>query len=499
MPKHLLNIAKPMFFWRYLLTVVFSSNLLIPYLGASPAVAQLNDYCQLSSTAIQNKEKLRLSAMRGNKEAKVRYREQVAQHAKGVQQCRNRNWLKVQAVWLRLYPCDIKPGALDRIMDQIVSKGYNAVYLETFYDGRVMLPAANNPTAWPSVVQMPEAKNADLLAAGIQKGRERGLKVYAWMYTANFGYSYAQRREKESAIARNGKGQTSLYVVNDGGNQVFIDPYSAEAKADYYRLVQEVVRRRPDGILFDYIRYPRQSGTDSIATKVTDLWLYTEATQQALFKRAQNYKGLDLIRRFLSKGFISEADISDVDQLYPQESEPLWQGRVIPSQKAILPANLRQSQLQWDLWQLSVAHAMQGIIDFVTMASNPAKQLGIPSGVVFFPDGNQVVGRGYDSRLQPWDRFPSSMEWHAMSYANCGHAGCVAQQVARVLSMAKSQTQVIPAIAGNWGESAKGRPPLEVQMQALRQFAPRLRGVSHFAYSWQDPEDDSDRKFCRAQ
>jgi Glycosyl hydrolase-like 10 len=503
MPKHLLNIAKPMFFWRYLLTTVFSSNLLIPYLGASPAVAQLNtqlnDYCQLSSAAMNNKEKLRLSAMQGNKESQVRYREQVAQHAKGVQQCRNRNWLKVQAVWLRLYPCDIKAGALDRIMDRIVSKGYNAVYLETFYDGRVMLPAANNPTVWPSVVQIPEAKNADLLAAGIQKGRERGLKVYAWMYTANFGYSYAQRREKENAIARNGKGQTSLYVVNDGGNQVFIDPYSTEARADYYRLVQEVVRRRPDGILFDYIRYPRQAGADSIATKVTDLWLYTEATQQALFKRAQNYKGLDLIRRFLSKGFISEADISDVDQLYPQEGEPLWQGRVIPNQKAVLPPNLRQSQLQWDLWQLSVAHAMQGIIDFVTMASNPAKQLGIPSGVVFFPDGNQVVGRGYDSRLQPWDRFPSSMEWHAMSYANCGNVGCIAEQVGRVLSMAKSETQVIPAIAGNWGESVKGRPPLEMQMQALQQFAPRLRGVSHFAYSWQDPEHDSDRKFCRAQ
>jgi hypothetical protein len=498
MPKRLLYIAKPVFFWRCLFTAVFSSTSLVPFLEVSPAVAQLNDYCQLSSAAINNKEKLRLSAMQGNKEAQIRYREQVAQHAKGMQQCRSRNWLKVQAVWLRLYPCDIKAGALERIMDQIASKGYNAVYLETFYDGRVMLPAANNPTVWPSVIQMPEAKNADLLAAGIQKGRERGLKVYAWMYTTNFGYSYAQRREKESAIARNGKGQTSLYVVN-GESQVFVDPYNEQAKADYFRLVQEVVRRRPDGILFDYIRYPRQSGTDSIATKVTDLWLYTEATQKFLFRRAQNYKGLDLIRRFLSKGFVSPADIMEVDQLYPQEGEPLWQGRVVSNQKSVLPANIRQQQLQQDLWQLSVAHAMQGIIDFVTMASYPAKQLGIPTGAVFFPEGNQIVGDGYDSRLQPWDRFPSSMEWHAMSYANCGGVSCIAQQVGRVLSMAKSQTQVIPAIAGNWGESVRGRPPLEVQMEALKQFAPRLRGVSHFAYSWQDLDHDSDRKFCRAQ
>ncbi len=85
-----------------------------------------------------------------------------------------------------------------------------------------------------------------------------------------------------------------------------------------------------------------------------------------------------------------------------------------------------------------------------------------------------------------------------MSYANCGNITCIVQQVQRVLSMAKPGTQVIPALAGQWGKSFNGRPSLEVQMQALRQFASRIKGVSHFAYSWQDPEHDNDRKFCRA-
>ncbi|YAF97476.1 MAG: family 10 glycosylhydrolase [Nodularia sp. CChRGM 3473] len=496
-----LNLARPILFWQRSLfaAVVSSSSFLIPHVGSQPAKAQVTEYCQLSPAAAKAKEDLRLSALKGNQDVQNRYQQLVKQHAQELQECRKRTWPQIQAVWLRLYPCDIQPGAIDQVMDRIVNRGYNQVYLEVFYDGQVLLPAINNPTVWPSVIRTPGAENVDLLSVAIQKGRQRGLKVYAWMFTNNFGYTYAQRRDREEAIARNGKGQTSLYLV-DNSSQVYIDPYHPQAKRDYYQMVQEVVRRRPDGVLFDYVRYPRQAGSDSIATKVSDLWLFSQATQEALFRRAQNNKGLELIRRFLSKGYVTAGDINEVDQLHPQEGEPMWQGRIPqPEQKSILSATDRQPVLQSQLWHLAVAHAMQGILDFVALASHPAKQQGIPSGAVFFPDGNQAVGQGYDSRLQPWDRFPNSLEWHPMSYATCGNANCIMEQVQRVLSMAQPGTQVIPALAGKWGGSISNRPSLEAQMQALRQFAPQLAGVSHFAYSWQYPEHDSDRKFCRVQ
>lgn len=498
--SNFLNVVKPIFFCRRLFIVLFSICLLPTYFKIQPARAQLTEYCQISPGEAQEKENLRLEAFTGNPEVQSRYQQLLQQQAQALLECRSRNWPQVQSIWLRLYPCDVKPGAIDQIMDRIVNKGYNEVYLETFYDGQVLLPKAANPTAWPSVVRTPGTESTDLLSLAIQKGRERGLKVYAWMFTTNFGYTYAQRADRERAIARNGRGQTSLYVV-DNGSQVFIDPYNLQAKRDYYLMLQEMLRRRPDGLLFDYVRYPRQAGSGSISTKVTDLWLYSEATQQALFKRALNYKGLDLIRRFLSKGFVTAGDIAQADKLYPQEGEPLWQGRTPPpvEQKSILPVTDRQPTLQLELWHLAVAHAMQGILDFVNLAAYPAQQLGIPAGVVFFPEGNQMVGNGFDSRLQPWDRFPSSMEWHPMSYANCGNVSCIAAQVQQVLKQAKPGTQVTPAIAGQWGQSVNGRPPLEVQMQALRRFAPQLKGVSHFAYSWQDPDQDNNRKFCRVQ
>jgi hypothetical protein len=497
--KRSLKLTKSQLFITHLLTAVFSSSLLIPHLGNQTAQAQVQEYCHLSPAAIKQKENLRLAALKGNQDAQKRYQQMLKQNAQEIQNCRNRNWPEVQALWLRLYPCDIQPGALDHLMDRIVNRGYNQVYLEVFYDGQVLLPAASNPTIWPSVIRRPGAEKVDLLATAIQKGRQRGLKVYGWMYTVNFGFTYAKRRDREDAIARNGKGQTSLYVV-DTGTHVFIDPYNEQAKRDYYQMVQEILRRRPDGLLFDYVRYPRQAGSDSIATKVTDLWLFSSATQQALFRRAQNNKGLDLIRRFLGKGYVTAADIAEVDQLYPHEGEALWQGRTIsPQQKSILDPVNRQPLLQWDLWQLSVAHAMQGILDFVSLATHPVQQLGLPAGVVFFPEGNQTLGQGYDSRLQPWDRFSGSLEWHPMAYATCGNVNCIVTQIQRVLSMRKPGTKIIPALAGKWGGSISNRPSLEAQMQALRPFASQIKGVSHFAYSWQYPDHDSDRKFCRTR
>jgi murein DD-endopeptidase MepM/ murein hydrolase activator NlpD len=231
-------------------------------------------------------------------------------------------------------------------------------------------------------------------------------------------------------------------------------------------------------------------------SKVQDLWIYGEAAQQTLYQRALNSKGLELIRRFLKKGFVTVDDIATVDKLYPTEGEPLWQGRNPTLTASLVPAAQRQPQIQVELWQLSVAHAMQGVVDFLTQAVQPVQQQGITAGAVFFPDGNQVIRQGFDSRLQPWDRFPNSIEWHPMVYGICGNSSCIVSQLQRVLSYAPPGTKVIPALAGNWGQSVKNRPPLEVQMEDIHRIAPQVNAVSHFAYSWQEPEFDRDRQFC---
>lgn len=512
MTIHPVNFKKTLIAWRSAIATILSGSLITTQIGLSPTQAQTNAYCQLVESAKQEKQSLLQASLKGDRDAQSRYQELVNQHTQQLQQCRNRTWPQVQAIWLRLYPCDIQAGKLDEIMDRIINRGYNQVYVEVFADGQVLLPTSSNRTAWPSVIRTPGSEKVDLLAQAIQKGRERGLKVYAWMFMMNFGYSYGQRSDRQSVLARNGKGQTSLYFV-DNESQVFIDPYNLQAKRDYYQLVNEVVRRRPDGVLFDYVRYPRGLGANSVITKVQDLWIYGDSAQQALSKRALNSKGLELIARYAKKGSISVSDVAAVDGLYPQEGEPLWQGRTppapmvaspkedgspIPTAIALPSAAQRQPRLQWELWQLSVAHAIQGILDFLAVAAWPVQRQGIKAGAVFFPDANQTVGQGYDSRLQPWHRFPTSLEWHSMAYANCGNATCIAALVQKVTKQAP-EANVIPAIAGVWGKSISNRPSLEAQMQAIRATTPQVSGVSHFAFSWQEPQLDSERKSCQVR
>lgn len=485
-------------------------GLLFPRLGGT-AQAQLTAFCKLPASAIAQKDAARQAALAGDPTATAQYRQLLEADAQRLRQCRTQTWPQTQAIWLRLYPCDLQPGVLDDVMDRIVNLGYNRVYVEVFYDGQVLLPSTDNPTVWPSVIRNGAAAKADILAQAIQKAHERGLKLYAWLFSMNFGYSYGQRADRQQVLARNGQGQTSLYVANNGAlaidfsqqevDKVFIDPYSLQAKQDYNRLVQAILQRQPDGMLFDYIRYPRQTGAASVATKVSDLWIYSSGAQQALIQRGLNNKGLNLIQRYLAKGYITAYDVATLDRRYPQEREPLWQGRKPPMSLSnqLLPAAIRLPRLQQELWLLSAAHAFQGVVDFLTAAILPVQQRRIPAGAVFFPDGNRQVGRGFDSRMQPWDRFPGSIEWHPMSYAVCGNTGCIASQVQKVLRAAPPGTQVSPVLAGVWGHALQNsRPSLEAQMAALRQFAPQIKSVSHFAYSWQeDPNAARDRRSCR--
>jgi hypothetical protein len=488
-----------------LITTVLTA-IMASMMPSSPAQATMRQTCQLSASEIEEKENLREASLAGDEGAQEEYEALLQEQAQRLQTCRSENWPHTQAIWLRLYPCDAKPGQLDALLDRIVNKGYNQVYVEFFYDGQVLLPMADNPSPWPSAIRTPGSENVDLLAEAIAKGRERGLNVYAWFFTLNFGYTYSQNPDRQSALALNGEGEITPMVNQEPGvhaaigeTHVFVDPYSPQARQDYNLLVTKALERRPDGMLFDYVRYLRGVGADSVVSKVQQLWIYSQASQQTLYERALNQKGREMIRRFVANGHITAGDIAEVDRLYPDEGEPMWQGRSVVATKKVATPEQLQPQLQWELWYLSVAHAVQGVLDFVDLAIEPIQAQGLPAGAVFFPGGNRPVGEiGYDSRLQPWDRFPSSMEWHPMVYANCGKTYCIMDEIDRVVSMAAPETKIIPALAGDWSQSIKNRPSLEAQMDDIyRQFGDRIDSVSHFAYAWQEPESDRDRKFCQ--
>ncbi len=521
--------------WTRQVVSVILSLLLVPLFDSKQTSAQFSPYCQLSSEQIALKDSLRLAAA-SSPEAQKQYEDLLTQHAQAVSQCRRQSWLKDQAIWLRLYPCDAKPGGIEKILDDLVNRGYNKVYLEVFYDGQVLLPASENNTPWPSVLRSPGTETVDLFAETVQKGRRRGLDVYAWMFLLNYGYTYTLGPNRDAVLARNGQGQTTVTAIAEGSdsndfgesftNQGFIDPYNPQARQDYQTLLNAILARRPKGVLFDYVRYPRGLGGASVAVKVKDLWIYGSASQEAFLQRANNDKGKEFIRRFLNQGFLTETDLKQVNALFPEvkepepeqketnstvqasnpevqeadstvkDSPPLWQ-----DEKALRPlaflAPMGES-LQQQLWRLSVAHAQQGILEFLGLASQTVQQRGLSAGAVFFPEGNRRIReQGFDSRLQPWDQFSTRIEWHPMSYGVCGNTSCIVSQVEMVVNQAPPGVQIIPALAGDWGKTINNRPSLESQMQDIHNAAPQIRAISHYSYDWQDPLLTRQRKFCQ--
>jgi hypothetical protein len=499
-------------------SLIVSTNFLAA-IAAQSAFAQVGEYCQFEREAIATKENLRAAVFQdtsksANLDATKEYQAIVKEHRQALKNCRQKSWLKTQGIWLRLYPCDLLSGKLDEVMDRIVNKGYNQVFIEVLSDGKILLPQSENVTAWNSLVLSEKYKNVDLLKLAIAKGQERGIKVHAWIFTLNVGTGYGRGLDRnglskltvarQNAIARNANGDSTISIVENLGkntagevptkDQLFVDPYNYQAQSDLYLAVNEVVKRKPDGVAFDYVRYKRGAGAASVVNNVRYLWIYGASSLQALRDRAENFQGREIINRFLKQGYVTPNDLKVVKKLYPQETEPLWQGRQ--------PSDQKESAIaywQKELWQLAVGHAFIGVTYYLDTVSKPVFQQKIPASIAFFSDGNQPVGEGFDSRMQPWHLFTSSYEWQPMAYAVCGKPDCIVDQVRRVAQYAPTGTKIAPILVGQWNESFTNRPSLEVQMQAIRAAIPAISSISHFAFGWQVEEValSRSRQICR--
>jgi hypothetical protein len=464
--------------------------------------------CDVNKAEIARKNELRKATFfsPNPKPAQTEYGAMIAKHKTQLEQCRDRTWPKTEAVWIRLYANDAKPGVLEDVLDRVVNRGYNQIFVEVFYDGRIMLPVADNSTPWRSVldeaVKAGEVKpDYDLFAETVRLGKARGLKVYGWSFALNFGYGYGENRDRASTFALNGTGENSIarsqfdpvrfangrafYEDAYESDHLFIDPYNAKARADLAKAISSLNQRKPDGMVFDYVRYPATFAGTSQVTNVKQLWIYGDASRTALLNRISNPEIRKLMTIFLETGTVNAKDIIEIEN-----------GRKDPAQRLDKTSNpARAAELaKKSLWQLATNHAYNGVIDFVSAVALPLGKNRVPVGAVFFPNGNRMDSGSFDMRMQAWDRFPVYMERHPMTYALCADGRCVADQVSQVLRQSSPDTTVCPVLAGAWGQSFREHPSFEIQMQAIKQKEPKINCVSHFVYAWMEPESDRLRK-----
>ena len=480
-----------------------------------------NPTCSVTAEERLEKSVLRQASV-DDAEAAMAYREKVRTHAAQLKTCRETTWPEIQAVWLRLYPHDAQPGVLEDVLDRIANRGYNQVYVEVFYEGRVMLPVADNPTVWRSIlhesVQAGEVSaDFDLWAETVRLSQERGLEVHGWMFALNFGWAYGELTDRQATLARNGLGETSIAnatwdaeKVADGRafyedpserEHLFVDPFSDVARADYAVALEELLDRKPDGMLFDYIRYPTVYLEDTLISQPQQLWIYSDASRQALLESLSSNRERVLMQAYLASGDLSADRIltslqNDPNSLLPFESKEGAEEMETVDLSRLKSEGVAEETLEQYrqyFWEIATNHAYRGVIEFAEFAATPVRDRDLSVATVFFPQGNLAQDGAFDARMQPWDRFPQDLQRHPMTYAICPDGACVVQQVEDVVRQS-SNSPVCPILAGTWGQPFSDHLALENQMTLLEDRFPHLECVSHFVYAWMEPESDRSRK-----
>lgn len=173
---------------------------------------------------------------------------------------------EVRAVWLTTnwgldWPAQgtsvtAQKEELERILDVLKRENFNTVLFQTRAQGRVFYKSEIEPKS----SYFNHADNFDPLAFAIDECHKRGLECHAWIITypmekAQMKYTGRGKRRKGVPV----KNKPDYYKFVNG--TWYLDPGRPETTDRIVSIVSEIVSNYDvDGVHFDYIRYPSNTG-----------------------------------------------------------------------------------------------------------------------------------------------------------------------------------------------------------------------------------------------
>jgi uncharacterized lipoprotein YddW (UPF0748 family) len=167
--------------------------------------------------------------------------------------------IEVRAVWHRPNATSIKEDTLQgviNLLDRFQELGFNAIYLESFWNGFVSGRSELLDTH-PKLADFSygEEYGNDYLLAFITEANKRGIDVHAWVHTFNAGNStYLSNAVKSEWLVEDYQGNT--LHPNAYGGSYYLDPSNQEVLDFVLEMLTEMVEKYDfKGIQLDYIRY----------------------------------------------------------------------------------------------------------------------------------------------------------------------------------------------------------------------------------------------------
>ena len=143
------------------------------------------------------------------------------------------------------------------LLDKLKAANFNTVFIQTRLRGDVIYNSKIEPVS--SYIQ--ETKNTwskyDPLTFAISECHKRGLECHAWFVTYPLGMEKIKGKKNSSPTLKKQQDKTLLHK-----GEFFLDPGHPQTNAYLISLIEEIVDQYDiDGIHFDYIRYPDNSGS----------------------------------------------------------------------------------------------------------------------------------------------------------------------------------------------------------------------------------------------
>lgn len=229
---------------------------------------------------------------------------------------------EVRAVWLttnygldwprnRTNP-EIQKQELISILDSLKSHNFNTVMFQVRARGEVFYDSEIEPMS--SLIASGGAfySSFDPLAFAIEESHKRGLECHAWLVTYPLGGD-----RHVSSLGSNSVTKKNPTITKKYKNEWFLDPGNPRTDDYLLSIIKEIIGKYDvDGIHFDYIRYPSNTGIfpDDGLYK-----LHGNGQSRADWRR-------DNITRFVSKSY----DLIKSEKPWVQvSSAPLGRYRVV--------------------------------------------------------------------------------------------------------------------------------------------------------------------------
>lgn len=387
----------------------------------------------------------------------------IAEVSQWAEQANARDSLPRKGMWVRPHGRDRSALDVLEVFDRMQVLGITDVFVETFRGGRL---------AFPGHPDFPHGFSSDILDLYVREGHRRNIRVHAWLHTLDFGPEWAKTHP--DTLVMDGFGNPS-WNVEKGSHRVA--PSLPEVREALARIVDGAVNHGVDGIVLDYLRYPRRMKGDDIDPTPDPRQFFGYAPRQRLALESRRPElAAEGFRHFLSTGRVS------------REGE----------RSALL-----------NRWKTALSEDIEGLIDHLRARVGRRALLG----AAYFPD---YYFHPHDARLQEsrrWlDRFdllaPMCYSYHLDQapgpYGDytIERALTIVQESLDGLALPRSPI-LMPVLApdppGTPAEAPRHHRSLREQTAWLKgrladQAFPAVSGVSYFCLGWIHPDLEDRRR-----